>query len=38
MFVPDYEDFRVQVYKKEAYRLSEEEVDPPMKSELISTN
>lgn len=38
MFVPDYEDFRVQVYKKEAYPLSEEEVDPPMKSELISTN
>ena len=38
MFVPDYEDFRIQVYIKEAYQMSEEDVGPPMKSELISTN
>jgi DNA-binding beta-propeller fold protein YncE len=38
MFVPDYEHFRVQVYKKESYRLSEEDLEPPLKSEVISTN
>lgn len=32
MFVPDYEHYRIQIYQKEAYTLSEEEIAPPLRS------
>ena len=35
MFVPDYEDYRIQIYQKEAYPLSEEDVAPPLRSPTI---
>ena len=30
MFIPDYESYRIQVYQKEAYRLSEDQIAAPL--------
>ena len=37
MYVPDFGRHRVQVYKKEAYRLAEGEIAPPRKSPTLYT-
>ena len=36
MFVPDYECMRIQVYKKEAYPLTEEQIVPPLRSPVLT--
>ena len=36
MFVADYEGHRVQVYKKEAYPLTEEQIVPPLRSPVLT--
>lgn len=38
MFVPDYEDQRIQIYKKESYPLLEENVAPPLKAETLTAS
>ncbi len=38
MFVPDYEHYRVQVYKKEAYPLDENEIIPPFRVPTLNAN
>ena len=37
MYVPDFGRHRIQVYKKEAYRLAEGEIAPPRKSPTLYT-
>ena len=37
MFVTDYARYRVQVYKKEAYPLTEAEIIPPLKAPTLQT-
>ncbi len=36
MFVPDDRDCRIQVYKKEAYPLTEEEMAPPLRAPTLT--
>ncbi len=36
MFVPDYECMRIQVYKKEAYPLTAEDIAPPLRSPVLT--
>ena len=37
MFVPDFGSHRIQVYKKEAYPLAENEIAPPMRNPILFT-
>ena len=37
MFVPDFGSHRIQVYKKEAYPLAENEIAPPMRNPILLT-
>lgn len=36
MYVPDFENYRVQIYEKQAYPLTPEEVLPPLRVETLS--
>ena len=38
MYVPDYEHYRIQVYKKEAYPLDETEIIPPFRVPTLDAN
>ncbi len=38
MYVPDYEHYRIQVYKKEAYPLDETEIIPPFRVPTLNAN
>ncbi|MBM3934119.1 MAG: 6-bladed beta-propeller [SAR202 cluster bacterium] len=38
MFVPDYEHYRIQIYKKEAYPLDESQILPPFKVPTLNAN
>ena len=37
MFVPDFGSHRIQVYKKEAYPLAENEIAPPLRNPILFT-
>ena len=37
MYVPDFGSHRIQIYKKEAYPLSESEIAPPMRNPILFT-
>ncbi len=37
MFVPDFGSHRIQVYKKEAYALAENEIAPPLRNNILLT-
>ena len=38
MFVPDFESYRIQVYRKEAFQLAPHEIAPPLKAPTLSAN
>lgn len=38
MYVPDYEHYRVQIYKKEAYVMDESSIIPPFKVPTLNAN
>ncbi len=38
MYVPDYEHYRIQVYKKEAYPLDDTEIIPPFRVPTLNAN
>ena len=38
MYVPDFESHRVQIYQKEAYPLSEDQIASPYRARTLSVN
>ncbi|MBM3935103.1 MAG: 6-bladed beta-propeller [SAR202 cluster bacterium] len=38
MYVPDFEHYRIQIYKKESYPLTEQQILPPLKVPTLNPN